>query len=545
MLPEETNRPSRARSESSELSDSVGIEMLEYSVRDLMKESGVKMGTSGARGKAVAQTDQLIYVYDRGFYQLLEQVGKLGPGQVAVAGDLRESTPRLISAALLPAVDSGLTLLNCGYIPTPALANYAFELGVPSIMVTGSHIPGDENGRKYYFPDREMFKSDEPGLLGQKVKITPGIFDPKGQDLAGQNLPAVSQEARALYVSRYRDFFGPDVLRGWRIGVWQHTAVGRDLMVEVAEALGAEAVPLERKDVGRDGFIQIDTEAFSAQDYALVKKLVRAHRLDLLISTDGDSDRPVIGDNTGMLHRADEYGVLVAKLLGAKHVSCPLSCSSAVEQSGYFETVVRTSIGSPYVLAEMKEVGYEANGGFMTGRAFVGEAGELSALPTRDAFIVNFGIAVLAAREGKSVAQLFNQLPPVITDSGRIQGFPRELANNRIMPPLVDWARTGNFTALEKSLVGLLPGEVVWTNWSGDQPASTELVDGLRIRCKAVNGEELYVHLRASGNSDDFRIYTEARKVNGKDPAAGVKQVTENALKIMRLWQEQVPDWAT
>ncbi|NKX16982.1 hypothetical protein HGG75_21915 [Ochrobactrum pseudogrignonense] len=66
----------------------------------------------------------------------------------------------------------------------------------------------------------------------------------------------------------------------------------------------------------------------------------------------------------------DILGILTARYLGAKTVVTPLSTTSALEESGWFENIRRTRIGSPYVVAEMAcadvhpVVGFEANGGF-------------------------------------------------------------------------------------------------------------------------------------------------------------------------------------
>ena len=63
-------------------------------VEDLMASSGVKFGTSGARGLASDMTDLVCYVYTKGFLQYLASIGELNkPGtEIAIAGDYRPST---------------------------------------------------------------------------------------------------------------------------------------------------------------------------------------------------------------------------------------------------------------------------------------------------------------------------------------------------------------------------------------------------------------------------------------------------------------------
>ena len=113
---------------------------MEVKVQDLMIRSGVKFGTSGARGLADDMTDFVCYVYTRGFLQHLESVGELdsGPTEVAIAGDLRPSTERIMQAVRRAAVDMGYTAVNCGRLPSPAVALYGIVNHIPAIMVTGS-----------------------------------------------------------------------------------------------------------------------------------------------------------------------------------------------------------------------------------------------------------------------------------------------------------------------------------------------------------------------------------------------------------------------
>ncbi|MHC4132763.1 MAG: phosphomannomutase, partial [Planctomycetota bacterium] len=114
---------------------------MEIILQDLMISSGVKFGTSGARGLADDMTDFVCYVYTRGFLQYLEYTGELKKGstEVAIAGDLRPSTDRIMQAVRRATDDMGYTPVNCGKIPSPAVALYGIANNIPSIMVTGSH----------------------------------------------------------------------------------------------------------------------------------------------------------------------------------------------------------------------------------------------------------------------------------------------------------------------------------------------------------------------------------------------------------------------
>ena len=146
---------------------------MNISIQELMARSGVAFGTSGARGLATAMTDAVCYAYTRGFLQYLESIGELKRAgeRVAVGGDFRPSTGRVMEAVCRAAEDLGYRPVNCGRIPSPAVALFGLENQIPSIMVTGSHIPDDRNGIKFNKCAGEVLKADEQGMSSQIVDL--------------------------------------------------------------------------------------------------------------------------------------------------------------------------------------------------------------------------------------------------------------------------------------------------------------------------------------------------------------------------------------
>jgi phosphomannomutase len=126
----------------------------------------LKFGTSGLRGLVTEMTDRECYINVRGFLDACLQTGAIQPGtRVALAGDLRSSTGRILKAAFHAIADAGCRTIYGGRIPSPALAYFGFSQRIPSIMVTGSHIPDDRNGIKFNLPSGELLKKDEPAIL--------------------------------------------------------------------------------------------------------------------------------------------------------------------------------------------------------------------------------------------------------------------------------------------------------------------------------------------------------------------------------------------
>src|SRR5690606_32860216 len=116
--------------------------------------------------------------------------------------------------------------------------------------------------------------------------------------------------------------------------------------------------------------------------------------------------------------------ILCAEYVGATDVVTPVSSNSAVERSGAFNRVIRTRIGSPYVIAAMlaaraeggaRVVGYEANGGFLTASPIPLARGTLAPLPTRDAVLVIVSILARARERRTTVSGLLANLPQRFT----------------------------------------------------------------------------------------------------------------------------------
>ena len=365
-----------------------------FNIQNLMDSSGVRFGTSGARGLVADMTAEICYAYTAAFLQVIDPSAKgAAGGRVALGMDLRPSSPDIARACVAAIRQSGLQADFCGVLPTPALAYYAQEQGIPAIMVTGSHIPFDRNGIKFYRASGEITKADEIGIASATVSL-PG-------ELQLLPLPEVNSQARGLYIERYLNFFPRNVLAGMRLGFYEHSSVARDLLHELLRGLGAEVISLGRTDQ----FVPIDTEAVAEADIQQARRWAAEHGFDAILSTDGDADRPLLGDESGNYLRGDVVGILCAQTLGADAVATPVSSNTALEKCGAFAQVARTRIGSPYVIEGMEKlihggarhvVGFEANGGFLVGSTLEKNGHALHPLPTRDAVLPIIALLVLA-----------------------------------------------------------------------------------------------------------------------------------------------------
>jgi phosphomannomutase len=445
-----------------------------------LPQFNVKFGTSGARGLVTDLTPAYCWTFTRALLEVL------GPRtrQLIIGHDLRPSSPAIAAACIAAANSVGVNCIFAGAVPTPALALAGLERSLPAIMVTGSHIPADRNGIKAYRPDGEITKADEEAMLQVQV--------PLAADQIGAQLLQPSPEIAGRYAARYISIFGDDYLAGLRVGIYEHSTVIRGMLHDVLRALGAQTLSLGRSDE----FLPVDTEAIRPEDHELAKAWAASHGFDSIVSADGDADRPLLADEAGQWLRGDVLGILSARALKAATVVTPVSSNTALEKCGSFARIIRTRIGSPYVLAGMVAedaippvVGYEANGGFLLGSNVAINGKVLKALPTRDALLPIILVLGLAKQQGRKLSALLGDLPLRFTHSDRLQHFATETSRELIARLEADADLLRNLLAPESGMV-----------------SGIDRIDGLRVTF--ASGD--IVHLRPSGNAPELRCYAEA-----------------------------------
>lgn len=444
-----------------------------------MTESSLKFGTSGLRGLAAELQGQAARRYTAAFLRHIAQLGELGGGKIFLGRDFRYSSLAIAEDCAAAIVAAGLEAVDCGTIATPALAYHAMAAGCGAIMVTGSHIPVDRNGLKFYVPGGEISKVDEAGILSQLRDET--IAD------SARPMQNEAAEAAARYLARFDGLLPDGALAGLTIGVFEHSTVARDVLAQIMTQAGATVMGLGRTDT----FVAVDTEAFGDAVFAPLKGWIVEHSLDAIVSADGDGDRPLLMDKNGAFVRGDVLGLLAAQFLDARTVVTPVTSNSAIERTGFFANVLRTRVGSPFVVAAMESVhdgvvGFEANGGTFVGDGVTVGGRPLDPLPTRDAVLPLLCALGLAARQGSSVDQVVANLPLQHALADRLQDVPS--------------AKSGAFLAK-------LSGDTDFAA-SFFEPhgiASLSQIDGLQFR--TLSGD--MVHFRASGNAPELRCYIE------------------------------------
>ncbi len=374
----------------------------------LEKFKTLRFGTSGLRDTVENMTDMECYINTRGFLGYLNRIGEFNVGTVvAIGGDRRQSTPTIKRAVAAAVRDMEGEVDNQGLTSTPALTYYAMQSKIPSIMVTGSHIPAGRNGIKFTKRGGEVLKSDEEGILShvaeERVKVYAmpsddslfdqdnGMFKGKEAETAGLLVQETDASGACMksYADRYKKIFeGKPPLSKTTLFFYEHSTVARDLAKDLFEALGAtviapdEEIPIDYLDekgerktetasLRSHEFVAVDTESVSNRTLSIFKKVMNEQNLDAGCTMDGDSDRPLLvyrlyregrptreigyitGDILGLL------AVLALKEMGVEisAVAVPISANDAVLKVLKEDNVevTQTKIGSPYVVAAMVE----------------------------------------------------------------------------------------------------------------------------------------------------------------------------------------------
>lgn len=448
----------------------------------------MKFGTSGLRGLATDLLGPKTADYARAFARHLSETGAARPGdRIFIGRDLRDSSLAISAMCADVLSGTGLNIVDCGELPTPALAGFAWANKSAALMITGSHIPADRNGIKFFLPGAEIGKSDE-AVITAMVEAA-GPFAGSSNDSGA----VVRREADALawYRERGMAMAASGALSGMRIGVYQHSSVARDFLIDLLKSAGAAVVPLGRTS----HFVAVDTEAVPPETIRTFAAWTEEHGLDAIVSTDGDGDRPLIADETGAQLRGDIIGLVTARMVDADIVVTPVTSNSGINAGLGFE-VVRTKVGSPFVLDAMEKragngrtvVGFEANGGFILGSSFEHDGMRGTALPTRDAMLPILAVLQSARKEKIALSGLAARWALPVSASDRLENFPVE----RSQALMAHLAEQNN--GLKQFLSPL--GDTV----------SVDRTDGLRATFSS--GE--IVHLRPSGNAPEMRCYTEA-----------------------------------
>lgn len=435
-------------------------------------------GTSGIRGDSQKLfTPQFCYDIGQAFIEFLKTKKNLG--SIAVGMDPRTSSPRIKDDLFLGLGTADTELFDEGVAPIPSINWLIINTPVKAaVMITGSHIAPELNGVKFYAHDEEISFEDQ----GEIEKI---YFQLKEKQKPPQTKPEIEIETRAaeLYAEMLVGMREKSLPK-WKVAVDCANGSQSVVMPEVLQRLGLDVVKVNCDP--QSDFIARDTDTDDKAGIEEVKEVVKKEKCDFGVAYDGDGDRVVFIDETGNFVQGEYSCGLIAKDSPSETIVTPISASQVVDKLD--KKVVRTKVGSPYVIAAMKEheafFGFEPNGGAISAEIMY----------TRDGGSMTMKILTAFSEFQGTFSQMIGQLPKFYMARTKVD-YKWELKEKII-------------AEAKKRFKGV----------------KVEEVDGTKIWLN----ETTWVLFRSSQNAPEFRVFAES------DSQARAQKLMNEGVKFVK-----------
>jgi len=400
-----------------------------------------------------------------------------GRKNLLIGYDARTSGPMLTKAVI-----SGLTATGChvffaGMAPTPALQyavkNHKMDGGV---IITASHNPPEYNGIKVIWSDG-IETSHE-----QEVEIENIYFDNKivfaEWDKLGtlQELPGINDE----YVQAIKKHVDPQKIaeKHFHVVVDAANSVGGLTAPQLLRELGCKVTTI---NANIDGTFPGRLPEPRPESLTDLSSTVKAIGADLGVAFDGDADRSIFVDESGVIYWGDKtFAVIIKQFLiknpGAKIIT-PVSSSTLIKDTveAYKGELIWTKVGSVTVSQKMKELnaklGGEENGGIFYGPHQAVRDGAMTT-----ALILN-----VMAETGEKLSKLVAEQPQYFIEKGKID-CPDE-KKEILLQKLYEQVKSENISTIDGVKIWFSDNSAILIRPSGTEPV-------FRLYAEAKNQEK-------------------------------------------------------
>lgn len=323
---------------------------------------GKYFGTDGIRGPVGGDLMNVDLAYRLGaaLGRYLKELKPELPLNAVIGRDTRGSGPELANAFIQGLNQHGVYVHDLGVVPTPAIAQSLLEQQADlGVAVTASHNPASDNGIKLFDARGCKFGDAEEAHFESLLDAEPSapVDLPKAK--------AYPLDAAAFYVNYVRSLMDQNCLSGWKIVLDLANGATSQTTPAVFERWGAELVLIGNTPDGEN-----INQGVGSEHPELLGEAVVKHGANLGIAHDGDGDRVVVCDETGVAVDGDSLlglfglyalrsGALGADTLVAT-VQSNLGLDLAMREAG--GRVERTDIGDRNVARVMREIGSNVGG---------------------------------------------------------------------------------------------------------------------------------------------------------------------------------------
>ncbi len=425
---------------------------------------GKLFGTNGVRG-VFAEDFTLEFVHDL----MLSISTYFKEGTILVGYDGRNSS-KVISKLVCSTLNSaGINCDLAGLVPTPCLEFATKTLGYNGgIMITASHNPPEYNGIKPVASDGVEISREDENMIEE-------IFFQKNWNHNSSTFGSTKNDDRAIqtYLDGIKSQIDVSKIKSKNYKVVLDLGNGAQATtaIKLCEQLGCEVITINEEI---DGVFPGRGPEPTPYNLGELSSAVVNNNADLGIAFDGDGDRSIFCDDTGMLLSGDRSALLLSDYLlkknpNSKVITCINSGNSIdelVTQTN--STVTRTKVGSVEVsrkmLTENALIGFEENGGFMFGKHN----------QVRDGGMTLALLLELLASSNKSISEELGNLPRSFTTKDKISCKKEDI-------------------------------DVIISKLSNEFP-NADTTDGIKI----VFDKKNWIMVRPSGTEPIIRIYGES-----------------------------------
>jgi phosphoglucosamine mutase len=311
---------------------------------------GKYFGTDGIRNQSSYFTNEFISKVGLGIAKTFK------PKHVILAGDTRESSPRMIYDMSQSFLSEGINVLDASVVSTPMLAHYSKIKKITGVMMTASHNPYTDNGIKVFNKGYKLTKEQENSIetyindenINIKIKHQP-------IDLC--------QDIEDEYMKVIRSMNLPKTLL--KIGFDSANGANYQISRQVFDLMNPSSIQINNTP---DGY-NINKECGSTHPEAIIN-LVKKHNLDIGFSFDGDGDRIFVVDKDLRVYDGDMIIYIIGSYLKEKGLlSKDTVVLTKMSNPGILESFqkkhinyVLTDVGDKYVSEAITTHGYTIGG---------------------------------------------------------------------------------------------------------------------------------------------------------------------------------------
>ena len=327
--------------------------------------------------------------------------------RVVIGKDTRLSGYMFENALTAGFTSTGMNVFLLGPVPTPAVGMLTTSMRADvGVMISASHNPHHDNGIKFFGPDG--FKLSDEAEAEIEALTLSGVEPAQAQNIGRAKR---IDDGRFRYYERVKATLSSGKrLEGLKVLVDCANGAAYRTAPEVLWELGAEVIPFGVSPNGTN----INEKCGSTHPEEAAAAVV-AHGADVGICLDGDADRVMIIDETGVVADGDQIMALFAsrwaeqdRLRGGTLVATVMS-NLGLERylQGQGLSLERTGVGDRYVVEAMRRGNWNL-GGEQSGHIVMTDYAT-----TGDGLLAGLQFLAAMVETGKSASELARRFEPV------------------------------------------------------------------------------------------------------------------------------------